>query len=654
MDKEVTMPNPGSERRRSAVRGACALVAACAWVALAGRVHAAPSNIPIVPNPAPVVAPSDPTDVQGWLNYREANDLPALPAQATVLYRMGVEAANRHDPEAAVRLWRGAEELDPGALAPRLTLAGHFLTKDPSQGLMELGRVASLLRSSFRLQNALFTDLLFLVMTALALATIGVGLVIVWRHRQRLQHVYVEVLTAHLPAPRARLWAWGLLALPFLLGLGVAIPTVFTLALMWSYLKRNERLVLGALVAMLLASPAALGLFDQLSLPAHETRAPFYTTVDLDREPFSAERLQQLATLSASHPDNGFLAFGEGWMAQRGGRYDEALAAYDRAERLWPDEARIPNNQGNIEFNRANPAQAEIHYKRAAELAPRWAAAHFNLGQLYTARFRYAEASEEVANATALDFDLVRNLQARSASQNNAALAEEWLEPQRQWNALFEAPRSPEATGLRASTPPAWRPWFESRGMPVAIWAGLWLALGVALGLVLHHHLPARVCGNCGAAVCRRCATRRRDQVLCETCAALVLTATTPEFGRLLLFKRRRETRRRQGTIRTVIAAIIPGYGWIALDRVIGGWILATLSTLGVLLVALRAAPIPYDARVIADAPRPLLPVVVCGLALVYVLSLTGYLSLQSQAQVTEANLAATPVKGRERLQRAA
>ncbi len=654
MDKEARTLKPRSAGVRRAVKGALALAALCAMARLVAPALAAAPAITPVPNAAPVVPPADPTDVQGWINYREANDLPALPAQATVLYSLGCDAAKRHDSEAAVRLWRGAEELDPGALAPRLTLAGHFLTSDPSQGLMELGRVVSLLRSNFRLQNAMLTDWLFLALTALALATIGVGLVIVWRHRQRLQHVYVEVLSAHLPAPRARLWAWGLFALPFLLGLGVAIPTVFTLALMWSYLKRNERLVMGALVTMLVASPAALGLFDQLSLPAHETRAPFYTTVDLDREPFTPQRLQELATLSASHPENGFLAFGEGWMAQRGGRYDEAIAAYQRAERLWPDEARIPNNLGNIEFNRANPAQAEIHYKRAIELAPRWAAAHFNLGQLYTARFRYAEASEEVATATALDFDLVRNLQARSASQNSAALAEEWLEPQRQWNALFEAPRPLDGTNVRASTPPAWRPWFESRGTPVAIWTALFLALGIALGLVLHHHLPARVCGNCGAAVCRRCATRRRDQVLCETCAALVLTATTPEFGRLLLFKRRRETRRRQGVIRTAIAAVLPGYGWIALDRVIGGWMLATLSTLGVLLLALRATPIPYDPRVIADAPRPLVPGMLALLVLVYVLSLTGYLSLHARAQVAEANLAATPVKGRERLSRAA
>jgi len=45
---------------------------------------AAPTATP-APAPTPVVAtPSDPTDVQAWLIYRSAHELPSLPAQATM------------------------------------------------------------------------------------------------------------------------------------------------------------------------------------------------------------------------------------------------------------------------------------------------------------------------------------------------------------------------------------------------------------------------------------------------------------------------------------------------------------------------------------------------------------------------------------------
>jgi len=636
---------------------ASALVAAFGWAlaAFASGAWAAPApptpTLAVDPAPPVVSVPHDPTDVQGWLAYRAARDLPALPAQAAVLYRMGVEAQRNNDTETAVRLWRGAEELDPGYLAPRLTLIGHLLGRDPSQGLMEIGRLAALARTSFRLQHFFLTYFAFYGITALYLATLAVALVLCWRHRNRLRHVYQELLGRYLPPMRAGIWAWALVALPFILGFGIAVPAAFTLALLWSYLRKTERFVFVVLIAMLVASPLVTRTFEELSLPARTQDPPFYSTLELDQEGYDPARMIEISRLASAHPDNPFLAFAEGWMAQRGHRYDEARVAYERAQARWPQEARIPNNLGNIEFSLGNAPQAEIQYKRAIELAPRWAAGHYNLGQLYTARYRYAEASEEIAQATALDFDLVRNLQARSSGQATPALAEEWIEPSIQWQALFGASGS---RGGSAIVPPGWQPWFESRGTPVAVWTLLFAALGLALGLVLHHQLPARVCGNCAATVCRRCATRRRDQVLCEECAALLTTATTPEFGRLLLFKRRREARRRHGQVRTAIALLIPGYGVLAFDRLLLGWFLAGSAGLCALLLVVGHAPFPYDPRIFTGAPRPFAGIAVIGFALTYILSLFAYLSQQGRVNEEDAGVDTSSGRAHERLKRAA
>ncbi len=627
------------------IASAIAIAVPAAWGAPG---PAAPAALPA---PPAVTVPGDPTDVAGWLTYRAALDLPALPAQATVLYRMGVEAQKQGNFEIAVARWRGAEELDPGYLAPRLALISDLLGRDPSQGLMEIGRLAGLARTSFRLQHFMTSYFLFYGLTALFLGTLAVALLLCWRHRNRLRHVYQELLARRLPAPRARLWAWALVALPFVLGLGIAVPAAFTLALLWSYLRKSERLVFLALSATLVLSPMATRVFDELSLPARPNDPPFYALVELDQQPFDAARMARVSALAQQHPENPFLAFSEGWLAQRGHLYDQARTAYERAQGPWPEEARIPNNLGNIAFAQGNAAQAEIHYKRAIELAPRWAAAHYNLGQLYTARYRYAEASEEIAQATALDFDLVRGLQARSSGQSTPALAEEWIEPRTQWQAVFGANTN---HGGAAVVPPAWQPWFESRGMPVAVWTLLFVALGIALGLVLHHYLPARICGNCAATVCRRCATRRRDQVLCEDCAVLVTTATTPEFGRLLLFKRRRETRRRQGQVRTAIAILVPGYGVLAFDRLWFGWILSGVTALTALLLLSGHAPFPYDPRVYAGGPRPLAGIALAGFAVTYFVSLFAYLSLHGHAREEDASVDTSSGKARERLKRAA
>ncbi len=644
------------ESNVSSIRRLATGAALAAVLLLAGAAGSpaapAPGGGAVAPSARPAVTPpSDPTDVQGWLAWKEAEDLPALPHAATLVYRLGHEARKRGDLETAVRLWRGAEELDPTYLAPRLTLAAHFLGSDPAQGLIEIGRVVGLARTQFRLQHHFTSYALFYALSALYLATIAIALLLCWRHRERLRHVYTELLQRRMSTSRARVWATVALLLPWAFGLGVAIPATFTLALLWGYLKKGERTVFLGLGALLVASPLALSFFGELSLPLRENEPPFYSTLRTHQETYRPERLAELSALAARHPDNAFLAYAEGWTAQKGKRYDEAVTAYRRAQELWPQEARIPNNLGNIETLRGNGDAAEAHYKRAIELSPRWAAPRYNLGQLYTARFRYAEASEEIAQATALDFDLVRNLQARSSSSETPALAEEWLEPSVQWPAVFAAGAAHEGAD---AVPPAWRPWFESRGMPVAVWTLVFVALGLGLGTLLRHHLPARTCGNCGSTVCRRCATRRRDSVLCVECADIVANASTPEFGRLLLFKRRRETRRRMGWIRLALAAVVPGYGAVAFDHVLLGWILAATAALTGLLAFGGTAPFPYDPRVVVDAPRPGAMLALSGFAIVYFVSLCATLSWQGHARDEEIVLQSSSGKSVARIKRAA
>jgi hypothetical protein len=142
--------------------------------------------------------------------------------------------------------------------------------------------------------------------------------------------------------------------------------------------------------------------------------------------------------------------------------------------------------------------------------------------------------------------------------------------------------------------------------------------------------------------------------VLCEECAGLLSTATTPEFGRLLLFKRRRETRRRQGHVRTAIAVVLPGYGVMAFDRLMLGW-LVTLAAAGSLLVLFAGhAPFPYDPRVIANGPRPLAGFATVMFAAAYFVSLLSYLSLHGHQREEDATIDTSSGRARERLKRAA
>ena len=61
-------------------------------------------------------------------------------------------------------------------------------------------------------------------------------------------------------------------------------------------------------------------------------------------------------------------------------RFDEALASYDRALALWPDDAEALTNRGVTLNTLGRFDEALANYSRALELEPDDADAHSNRG----------------------------------------------------------------------------------------------------------------------------------------------------------------------------------------------------------------------------------------------------------------------------------
>jgi tetratricopeptide (TPR) repeat protein len=594
---------------------------------------ASPSAIS-APAPAVPEPPANRNDLQGWLAYQRALGSPSLPAAAQMFYRLGVETLRSGAQEDGVRMLRGACQLNPAFLAPRLALVAHFGLRDASQSLMELARIMDLAKTQFPLQHYLVTAFAFRAGLAIFLATLMAALYVVWRRREALRHGYEEILGQFLSPRVAKAGAWALLGLPYLAGMGLALPTGFTMAALWPALRKSERALFVFLIGLLVALPLGYFAVSHLAVPGHPDRPPFFGSEGLANAPFSQARLDDLSRLSARHPDNPFLHFAAAWMAARGGQVPLAEQEFAAAGKLWPNEPRIPNNLGNLAEMRGKNDEAEQLYRQAASLDPEWAMPHYNLGQLYTHQFRYAEASEELARATSFDFDMVRDLQADAQSRpgDAVAMAWGWLHPRTFWDALLAQESDPEAAQL----PPGWRGWMEMRGKSIAFLALLVTLLGVALGTVMRTQLPVRQCSNCDGALCRRCAARRRDQVYCAGCSAALREATTPEFARLLLARRRRTLRRGMARRSLALAATLPGFGPLLLDRLAVAWVLlagvvvAVTSFLGV------TGPFPYDPRVGPLVPGQLHSAALGLLAVVHLLSLLFYLVLRGSADLRE------------------
>jgi hypothetical protein len=248
-------------RARAAVAAVAALFAAVALLAAPLAALGAPSHsshasvvaalTPDGSTPPPAVAtaapaparsggrPADLNDVGAWIDYKRESHKAALPDEARLFYRRGLIAHQSGHLQEATRLVRGAAELDPAFVTPHVTLASRSLARDPSQALLRYAVALDLARRSFLVQIELVANLIFFTAHGLFLGLLATCLIVVFLHQAELRHMWQERLARWLTPSSARLWAWALLAVPFAVGFGLALPAVCFLGLLWPVLRAS-------------------------------------------------------------------------------------------------------------------------------------------------------------------------------------------------------------------------------------------------------------------------------------------------------------------------------------------------------------------------------------------------------------------------------
>ncbi len=599
-----------------------------------------PSSVTTVP------PPGDMNDLPAWLDYRARNHLAGLPLEARLFYRRGLVLAESGDRDDAVRLVRGAAELDPAFIAPHLTLASWLLLREPSQALLHYASVIDLGRQNFLLQLALLGNALYLAYQSLFLALLAAGLILLGLHNRELRHALAERLARFASPTTARWWVWVILALPFVAGFGLALPTMFFLGLLWPSLKISERTVFVCLLGILVGAPWAVGSLDHLGVPLREGQPPFHAVPLVATESPSNDQQERLAALGRRNPDNPFLQFAAAWTARRNGDLPAAEAGYRRALQLWPDDDRVLNNLGNVLAMQGRTDEALESFRRAGVVNQANAAAAFNASQIYTQRFDFRAATEALSRAAALNFDLVKTYQSLASDDGDLPLVDQWIAPRSFWAALSAG--QGEAAG-RGAPPPAWRSSIEASGWGFSAAAILLALIALIVGARTQSAVPLRTCSNCGAIICRRCACRRRETALCPACATVEARAETPDFGRVLLLQHRSQVRRSRRRLRTALALLIPGYGLLTFRRVLPAVLLLAVSAALVAVAAGFSTPFSYETRIAAPVQELPFAIQLGAWAAIYAISIMGYFGSLGRADAAEAAQAA-PVRSRIRL----
>ncbi len=582
-----------------------------------------------------VTQPTDLRDVSAWVAWKNARQIAALPLEARLFYRRGLIARQAGQPQEALTNVRGAIELDPSFLQPHVMLANWSLFSDPAQVLLHCAAVVDLCRSDFNIQLDLTANALVLGIEALFAGLLFAGLFVVFHRRHELSHSLLEELSRTISPFTARWWVPVILLLPFLAGAGLTIPVLGFLAFLWQVLRPRERVLTVMLAVSAMLAPVALSTLDRFSLALRQDGRPFYEMPQVAHTPWNAERQARLEGNAARDPDDGFAQFALAWHSRRGNQLPEAERAYRAALKAWPEQSAVLTNLGNVVAMLGQSDEALALYAKAIRADAMNAAAHFNASQLLNRRFEYTAANNEVRQASAIDFELVKRYQSRAGTNGMLPLVDVWPSPEVFWKALESADR-PRG---RQPLPLMLRGRMEASGLPFTLTALFALVLGAGFGRWQHARLPLRVCSNCGVIVCRRCAKRRREAALCPECDRIGASAETPEFSRLLLLQHR--ARRRDGARlgRTALAALVPGYGLLAHHRVFAPAFLLALTWIFGRLAIDFSAPFSLTPRLSFPGGEVPTVVLLAGLVMVYAWSLGGYLMVVNRERLREAQL---------------
>jgi tetratricopeptide (TPR) repeat protein len=602
----------------------------------AGIMPAPPESLVawIPPDPTP---PAQLHDLDEWLDFKQRNQINALPNEARIFYRRGVMAEQSGSRAEAMRLVRGASALDPTFIDPRITLAMWLLLREPGPAFAQFASVVEVARQSFAVQLSLKANALFALLQAILLGLIATAVLIAVVRGQELRHRWQEVLAERVSRPSAIIWSWVMFCVPFALGLGPALPAVVFLGLLWPMLRWGERTVFILLTISLGAMPWCIQEFDRLGSPLREDREPLFGILRVQNEPFSLALAERVNLAAAEHPDNGFVQFAQGWVLRRGGDLVGAESAYRRALAAWPDDARVLNNLGNVLGLLGRSDEAIDALTRASQSDPTQGAPHYNRARLFTERYEFAAAEEATARANALNFELMNPGALRS--RQVMMPADLWLAPSRLRRALdaYQAP-----AGAMLAIPPAWRTRIECSGWPFSILAVIAAIASVVGGFYAHRKMPVRLCGNCQRVICRRCARRRREVALCRECFEAASRSGSAEFVDVLLLDRQRYLQRRRRAWRAALAATVPALGLILHRRSFRALALCIATAALATITAGVALPFAYEPRIEYPRVGAGMVLLVLPWAAVYALSILGYFSeAQRERAQIEQRLAA-------------
>ncbi|HSN67664.1 MAG TPA: tetratricopeptide repeat protein, partial [Thermoanaerobaculia bacterium] len=361
------------------------------------------------------------------------------------------------------------------------------------------------------------SDLLLVLAMAIGLLTAAFGIALALRYGRAAAHDLRELLGAKFSAGVTTVLAFALLFLPIFLWLGPVWLILWWLALFFTYATWKERATTVVLLLLVAVIPIAL---ERTATRIAGLQSPVVrAAVSAVNDSYDAEALQRLQALLEFLPEEPMLHLLLGNLYVQQGSDNDAQIHYRRAAQLDENLAGAHLNLGNLHFYNKDFIAAISRYERAAEIDTTLAIAPYNHSVAAGELNRFDEQRQKLDEARQRDRSVVNALTSGTDRELKVEMYEVPIATA--WALSDRIARSGSARELYGNY--AFFDAARAATNTLTFGALAALVLAVVLWFARRRSGIAGSCIKCGRTFCPRCKSARESMTYCTQCIHIYL-----------------------------------------------------------------------------------------------------------------------------------
>lgn len=362
--------------------------------------------------------------------------------------------------------------------------------------------------------------------------------------------------------------------LPLILHLHPLIWIFYLSIINFFFLRRREKILMALLIIIIMFMP----IFFYVENHVVSKMTPsdnLSVIVKANYSGWNIDLVEKIDQLIEEQPLNNGLFFAKAMLYKKGGYFNEAEEEYNKILLTGESNAPLYNNLGNVLYIKGLYSKAEEYYKKAIDINPNIAEAHFNLAQVYINRMNLTQSDLYMDMATKIDNEKISQFIDNSSEGHfntdvmDCNIPESYL-----WNEFYKRSslsNEPVIMGMRINI--------------LVIIAGIALLLSGILGSMIKHKMRIMRCFTCGRYMYPVDSREYNEQRICKHCFKMLDSTVSDslrarKYESLIRLKEKSFHR-----MSRIMSFVFPGAGKLHQERLLKSMIFIVLSVITILLV---------------------------------------------------------------------